>query len=154
MKQPTISSFVPRSANSFSIFPFFFVFFLMFFWGDVGWAQPVVAAVNDANTSGSASGAGGGNCGVFSKLGGVPESYTGDIYYDRFGNIWTADEITALSASVIDECDAGVFKLSFSGDYTQDEKDQTCAALSYLSGLVGGNAPAGVVPIKIELRLM
>ncbi len=141
----TISQFL-----NFSISQLFLVLFFMFFWGDVGWAQPVIGAVNDANASGSASGAGGGNCGVFSKLGGVPESYTGDIYYDRFGNIWTADEITALSASVIDECDAGVFKLSFSGEYTQDEKDQTCAALSYLSGLVGGNAPAGVVPIKIE----
>jgi hypothetical protein len=39
MKQLTISSFVPRSANNFSISQLFLVLFFMFFWGDVGWGQ-------------------------------------------------------------------------------------------------------------------
>jgi len=34
------------------------------------------------------------NCGVFQKLGGIPDGYSGQIYYDRFGHAWSEDEIT------------------------------------------------------------
>jgi hypothetical protein len=110
--------------------------------------------VNPSPSSGSSSpSAGGGNCGVFSKPIGIPENYSGDLYYDRFGNIWTETEITDLSANVVEECTAGVFKLSFSGNYTSDEKTTVCEVFTYLSGQVGGNNPVnGVVPIKIEFE--
>jgi hypothetical protein len=89
------------------------------------------------------------NCGVFQKLGGIPDGYSGQIYYDRFGHAWSEDEITNMASNVQDECDAGVFKLSFSGDYSIEERDQICLALTYLSGQVGGG-PVGIVPLKIE----
>lgn len=110
--------------------------------------------VNPTPSSGSSSSsAGGGSCGVFSKPIGIPENYSGDLYYDRFGNIWTETEITDLSANVVEECTAGVFKLSFSGNYTSDEKTTVCEVFTYLSGQVGGNNPVnGVVPIKIEFE--
>lgn len=89
-------------------------------------------------------------CGVFQKLGGIPDGYGGQVYYDRFGNTWSEDEIVALGENVQEDCDAGVFKLSFSGNYTVDERLQICNALTYLSDIVGGGAPGGVVPLKIE----
>ncbi|MFN0035699.1 MAG: hypothetical protein ACKVUS_11575 [Saprospiraceae bacterium] len=78
-----------------------------------------LASVGDASAQGSSAGAAPShNCGVFQKLGGIPDGFGGQVYYDRFGNTWTEDEIADLASDVQDECDAGVFKLSFSGDYT------------------------------------
>ena len=92
------------------------------------------------------------NCGVFQKLGGIPDGFGGQNYYDRFGNAWSEDEIADLASNVNGDCSAGVFDLQFSGNYTQEEKDALCAALSSLSGVVGGGAPDGVVPLKIEFK--
>lgn len=89
---------------------------------------------------------------MFQKLGGIPDGFGGQVYYDRFGNAWSEDEIADLASNVNGDCPAGVFDLQFSGDYTQDEKEAVCAALSYLSGVVGGGAPNGVVPLKIEFK--
>jgi len=63
------------------------------------------------------------DCGVFQKLGGTAPGYTGEVYYDRFGNAYTDDD---MAANVTDECTAGVFKLSFSGDYTTSERVIFC----------------------------
>jgi hypothetical protein len=90
------------------------------------------------------------SCGVLQKLGGLPDDYIGPVYYDRFGGAWTEGEIYNLNANVADECTAGVFHLDFSGSYTTAERDQVCAALTYLSGLVGAGASNGIVPLKIE----
>ncbi len=103
-----------------------------------------------ALAQGAGSGPGSSNCGVFKKLGTLSPDNSGPIYYDRFGNIWTEFEIVSLGSNVVETCDAGVFKLSFSGTYTAARRDQVCAALSGLSGVVGGTAPTGIVPLKIE----
>ncbi len=153
MKQLTISSFVPRSANSFSIFPFFFVFFFMFFWGDVGWAQPVIGAVNDANGAGSASAGGGGNCGVFSKLGGVPIGYSGPLLFDRFGNKYTPQELLPKNPIPDFTCTAGSFILNFDSGFDSEPEMRTtiCSVFQYISGIIGtGQA---LMPVNIEKQV-
>jgi len=91
-------------------------------------------------------------CGIFQKLGGTVPGYTGEGYYDRFGNAYTDDDMYEMAANVTDECTAGVFKLSFSGDYTTAERDQVCTALTYLSGQVNNFSDLGIVPLKIEFN--
>jgi hypothetical protein len=153
MKQLTISNFVPRSANNFSISTLFFVFFFMFFWGDVGWAQPVIGAVNDANGAGSASGGAGGNCGVFSKLGGVPIGYSGPLLFDRFGNKYTPQELLPKNPIPDFTCSAGSFILNFDSGFDSEPEMRTtiCSVFQYISGIIGtGQA---LMPVNIEKQV-
>lgn len=95
-------------------------------------------------------------CGVIEKLAGIPDGYTGQILYDRFGNTWTVPEIQALSANSTTTCNAGVFEIQFT-DVPAVYQATICEVFEYVSSTIGGGSgakvPISVVWMVLEERL-
>lgn len=87
-------------------------------------------------------------CGVYTKLGGLPVGYKGAAIYDRFGNVYTPEELLKQKAQATSNCAAGIFQLNFIGNFSQGEEMTVCEAFQEISDLISGGATEQI-PIDI-----
>lgn len=103
------------------------------------------ATENNGNTFGGYE-----TCGTFTKLGGLPQGYKGKVYWDRFGNQYTEDELVSSQSQANATCTSGVFLINFAG-VPEIYQPTICEVFSYLSGLVSDpNSPQGTVPVLVN----
>ncbi len=81
---------------------------------------------------------------------------TAATFFDRFGNVYTANELDAFSypKDVFLDCDSGIFTLEFgivgnAPAWDMDEMNTICSVFKYVSGLVSSSTPSSGIIIRI-----
>lgn len=96
-------------------------------------------------------------CGTYQKEVPFPQWYapgdSSDIYFDRFGNLYSRDEVTVgyhSNASQANCTNTGYFTLICEGAFTPGEMTTLCAVFNYLSTLITPQAANPLVNIYIR----
>jgi hypothetical protein len=97
-----------------------------------------------------------GQCGTYTKEPSYPVWYfpgdSSDIYFDRFGNLYSRDEITTAyhtNAYQANCTNTGYFNLILEGNFTPQEEMTVCAVFNYLSTLITPQAANPFINIHI-----